>query len=182
MTRQGSLPRPWRWTLALASVGLVLSGCSLHVSKHGASGSIFGHSFSGANGELPSGFPSNVPVPSDSRVLIGGGADNNWDAVFAVTGSITAGTAAYQAKLQSAGYSITNVHAGTTPVTGPPVSNSNSPSTTVTLTGSIFTAANAQWTVQVESASTSSSGTGLRAGEFAINMTIVPASTSTSAT
>ncbi len=176
MTRHESPSPAWRWAVALTCLGLVLSGCSLHISRHGVSGNVFGHSFSGARGALPTGFPTSVPVPDSSRVLVGGHVDNDWDAAFGVTGAITSGTTAYESKLQSAGYAITNVHAGTTPVTSPPASNSNAPTTTVTVTGSVFTAANTQWTVQVESASSSSSGGGLRAGEFAINIMIVPAS------
>ena len=164
-------------SLAVAvSVGLVVSGCSLHVSKHQVSGNFFGHSFSGANGSLPAGFPTSVPVPDNSRVLIGGGTDNHWDVGFAVTGSLTSGAAAYESKFRSSGYAITNVQAASSPVTNGSASNAGSPSTTLTVTGSIFTANNAQWTVQVESASTTSSGNGLREGEFAINITVVPAS------
>ncbi|HUY66758.1 MAG TPA: hypothetical protein VMV06_08065 [Acidimicrobiales bacterium] len=145
------------------------------MSKHQVSGNFFGHSFSGANGSLPAGFPTGVPVPDNSRVLIGGGTDNHWDVGFAVTGSISTGTTAYESKLRSSGYAITNVQAGSSPVTNGSTPNAGSPPTTVTVTGSIFTAENAQWTVQVESASTTSSGSGLRAGEFAVNITVVPA-------
>ncbi len=156
------------------AAALTLSACGLHVSKHGVSGNVFGHNFSAASGQLPAGFPSTVPVPDASRVLGGGGADNKWDVGFAVTGSITTGTAAYQAKFQSAGYAISNVQSGSTPDTG---ASSGSPSTTVTLTGSVFTAKDAQWTVEVESGSTSSVSNGvLKAGEFAINITVLPAS------
>ncbi len=166
--------RPWRWWLPLVAAALTLSACGLHVSKHGVSGNAFGHNFSAASGQLPAGFPSSVPVPDASRVLGGGGADNKWDVGFAVTGSITAGTAAYQAKFQSAGYTISNVQAGSTPDTG---SSSGSPSTTITLTGSVFTAKDTQWTVEVESGSTSSVSNGvLKAGEFAINITVIPSS------
>ncbi len=160
--------------LLLVAVGLALSACGLHVSKHGVSGDVFGHHFSAASGQLPAGFPTSVPVPDASRVLGGGGADNRWDVGFAVTGSVTSGTAAYQAKLQSAGFTVSNIHSGSTPDTG---ASSGSPSTTVTLTGSVFTANDAQWTVEVESGSTSSVSNGvLKAGEFAINITVVPAS------
>ena len=116
----GSAGRPGRslaWALP-AVLALTLSACSLHVSSHGVSGNVFGHSFSAAKGALPSGFPSGVPVPDHSRVLGGGGTENNWDAAFAVTGSIAAGAAAYQAKFESAGYTISDVRSGTTPVTG----------------------------------------------------------------
>jgi hypothetical protein len=154
-------------------MGLALSACGLHISKHGVSGTVFGHSFSASTGQLPAGFPSSVPVPGNSRVLGGGGSDNNWDVAFAVTGSLTQGTTAYQDKFQSAGYTLSNVQSGSTPATGPP---SGSPTTTLTLTGSAFTAKDAQWTVQVASGTTSSSKTGvLKAGEFAINITVVPA-------
>ena len=165
-----------RWVLLLASLGLALSACGLHISKHGVSGNVFGHKFSAASGELPSGFPSSVPVPDASRVLGGGGADNKWDVGFAVTGSITTGTAAYQAKFQSAGYTLSNIRSGSTPDTGAP---SGSSSTTLTLTGTLFTAKDAEWTVEVESGSTSSVDGGvLRSGEFAINITVVPAGSS----
>ena len=90
---------------------------------------------------------------------------------FAVTGSITAGTAAYQAKLQSAGYTLSNVRSGSTTVT---VRRGRQQTT---LAGSLFTAKDAQWTVEVASGSTSSvTGGVLKAGEFAINITVVPAS------
>ena len=165
-----------RWCPALVAIGLSLSACGLHVSKHGVSGNIFGHRFSAASGQLPAGFPSGVPVPDASRVLGGGGADDRWDVAFAVTGSTAAGTSAYQAKFQSAGYTLSNVQAGSTPVTGVP---GGSPSTTVTLTGSVFTAKDAQWTVEVESGSASSAKTSaLKAGEFAVNITVVPSSSS----
>jgi hypothetical protein len=181
MTAPAEAPTPrrsWRWCLPLVAAGLTLSACGLHVSKHGVSGSVFGHNFSAASGQLPTGFPSSVPVPDASRVLGGGGADNKWDVGFAVTGSITSGTTAYQTKFQSAGYTISNIQSGSTPDTGSP---SASPSTTLTLSGSVFTAKDAQWTVEVESGSTSSVTNGvLKAGEFAINITVVPASSASS--
>jgi len=162
-----------RWPVALVAMGLTLSACGLHVSSHGVRGNAFGYSFSASSGQLPAGFPSSVPVPDDSRVLDGGGADNRWDVAFAVTGSLAPGTTAYRDKLQSAGYTLSNIQSGSTPATGPP---SGSPSTTLTLTGSVFTARDAQWTVEVASGTTSSSKTGvLKAGEFAINITVLPA-------
>ena len=93
-------------------MGLTLSACGLHVSSHGVRGNVFGYSFSASSGQLPSGFPSNVPVPDDSRVLDGGGADNRWDVAFAVTGSLAPGTTAYRDKLQSAGYTLSNIGVG----------------------------------------------------------------------
>jgi hypothetical protein len=177
----GLHPRRSRhWLLALASGVLVLSGCSLHVTKHGVSGNAFGHSFSGATGALPAGFPSNVPVPDHSRVLAGAGTNNAWDVAFAVTGSEASGTSAYQAKVQSAGYAISNVQTGSSPNAGG--TGANSSPTTVSAAGSVFTAKNAQWTMQVVSAATSSQGTGLKPGEFAINITVVAASSTTSST
>jgi hypothetical protein len=165
-----------RW-LPLVATALTLSACGIHISKHGVSGNLFGHHFSAASGQLPAGFPSNVPVPDSSRVLDGGGADNHWDVAFAVTGSLSSGTAAYQSKMQSAGYTISNVQSGSTPDTD---ASNPSPSTTVTLTGSVFTAKNSQWTVEVVSGTTSSAKNGpLKAGEFALNITVVPV-TSTS--
>jgi hypothetical protein len=177
----GLHPRRVRlWVLVLASGVLVLSGCSLHVTKHGVSGNAFGHNFSGATGELPAGFPTNVPLPDHSRVLIGGGTNNKWDVAFAVTGSQASETSAYQAKVQSAGYTISNVQTGSPPIASGPGANSSP--TTVSAAGSAFTAKNAQWTMEVVSAATSSQGTGLKPGEFAINITVVPASLTTSST
>ena len=164
--------RAWWWCLPPVVAALTLSACGLHVSKHGVSGNVFGHNFSAASGQLPTGFPGSVPVPDASRVLGGGGADNKWDVGFAVTGSITPGTAAYQAKFQSAGYAISNVQTGSTTVTTGAGVHQNT-----NLTGSVFTAKDAQWTVEVESGSTSSVSNGvLKAGEFAINITVLPAS------
>jgi hypothetical protein len=158
--------------VAAAAAGLTLSACGLHVSGHGISGNAFGHNFSASSGQLPAGFPTSVPVPHASRVVDGGGTDNDWDVAFAVTGSVTAGTSAYQAQFQSAGYTLSNIQSGSTPPAG-----SASGSSSTTLTGSVFTAKNAQWTVEVESGSTSSAkNVGLKAGEFAINITVVPAS------
>ena len=172
--------RTWRWWLPLVAAGLTLSACGIHISKHGVSGNVFGHHFSEASGQLPSGFPSTVPVPDNSRVLDGGGADNHWDVAFAVTGSLASGTAAYQSKMQSAGYTISNVQSGSTPDTD---ASNPAPSTTITLTGSVFTAKNAQWTVEVAAGTTSSAKNGpLKAGEFAINITVVPATSTSPAT
>jgi hypothetical protein len=166
---------PW-WTVP-AVAAVTLSACSLHVSSHGVSGNVFGHSFSAAKGSLPSGFPSNVPVPDNSRVLGGGGTQNNWDVAFAVTGSLTAGTAAYQSKFESAGYTISGVRSGTTPVTG---GASGTTSTTLALTGSVFTAKNTQWTVEAVSGSSSTiKGSPLKSGEFAIDIAVVPISETT---
>jgi hypothetical protein len=173
--------RPWRLVGAVLVTGLLFSACSLHVSKHGINGNVFGHKFSGASGQLPAGFPSTVPVPDNSRVLVGGGADNDWDVSFAVTGTLATGTAAYQAKFRSAGYTVTTIQSESTPDTG---AANPSPSTTVTLTGSVFTATNSQWKVDIESGTTSAAKNGpLKAGEFAVNITVTSApSTSTPTT
>jgi hypothetical protein len=172
--------------LAVLAIVVVASGCGLHVSKNGVSGEVFGHSFSAAKGQLPAGFPKSVPQPAASRVLGGGGADGRFDVAYAVTGTISAGTAAYQATLQSAGFAISNIETGSTEVTQPPATGSTSggsTSTTLTLTGSTFMAKDAQWTVQVESGTSSSvKGTGLKSGEFAINATVVPANSGTTTT
>jgi hypothetical protein len=168
--------RTWRWCLPLLATGLTLSACGIHVSKHGISGNILGHSFSAASGQLPGGFPSNVPQPDNSRVLYGGGTDNDWDVAFAVTGSLAPGTTAYRSKLQSAGYTVSSIQSGSAPDTN---ASTPSPSTTITLTGSVFTAKNSQWAVDVVSGTTSSKGGPLKPGEFVINVTVLPV-TSTS--
>jgi hypothetical protein len=181
MRLQGSRPatrdRP-RWSghaaLAVVVSGVALSACSLHVSRHGISGNILGHSFSGAEGVLPAGFPNNVPVPDHSRVLAGGGTNNAWDVAFAVTGPVTSGTSGYESKLGAAGYTITNIRSGSTPVTAVTDPGSGSTSTTITVAGTEFTAADSSWTIQVASGTTTSpTGGGLKAGEFAINITVI---------
>ena len=45
--------RPRRWSLVLVATALALSACSLHISKNGVSGNVFGHHFSAAKGALP---------------------------------------------------------------------------------------------------------------------------------
>jgi hypothetical protein len=170
----------WALSAALASA-LVLTGCGLSVSKNGLSGKAFGHSFSAAKGQLPSGFPKAVPSPADSRVLVGGGADSRFDVAYAVKGTVDVGTAAYQSTLQSAGFAISNVQNGSTHVTEPV--SAGSTSTTVTLTGSTFAAKDGQWTVEVASGTSSSiKGVGLKAGEFALNVTVEPATSGTTTT
>jgi hypothetical protein len=115
-------------------------------------------------------------------VLGGVGSTGRWDVGFAVTGDQATGTTAYEEKFKGAGYSVTQIESGSTPATGSTASPTGSTSTTVTLTGSVFRAADAQWTVEVESGSTSSSTGGtLKAGEFAVNITVVPTSSTTTA-
>ncbi len=181
--RRTAVRSPRRWLVALAVPALALSACSLHVSKNGVSGNILGHRFSAARGTLPSGFPSAVPVPAHSRVLAGGGTSDRWDVAFAVKGDLTAGTTAYRDQFTAAGFTVTDVQSGSTPVTGSTGANSGATTTTVTLSGSTFRAADAQWTVEVASGSTTSSTDGtLRAGEFAVNITVVPTSSTTTTT
>ena len=171
---------PGSRTLGIAAVGiaLALAGCGLHVSKNGVSGNILGHSFSASRGSLPAGFPSAVPPPDASRVLGGGGAANRWDAAFAVTGTIDSGTMAYESKLRAAGYTISNYQSGSTPVTAG--TGSGSTATTVTVSGAAFDASDSRWTIQVLSGNTSSiQGTGLKPGEFAIDLVVAPTSSTT---
>ncbi len=168
-------------TIVLAVVAMMLAACGVHISKNGISGNFGGHSFSAASGALPSGFPSAVPVPTGSRVLGGGGSDSRWDVAFAATGNVSAGATSYQAQFRSDGYTVTNVETGSTATPeGQPAGSSGgatSTSTTITLQGSVFTATDAQWTVEVELGSTTSPTVGkLKAGEFAINITVLPTS------
>jgi hypothetical protein len=159
--RRTAVRSPRRWLVALAVPALALS----------------------AWGTLPSGFPSAVPVPAHSRVLAGGGTSDRWDVAFAVKGDLTAGTTAYRDQFTAAGFTVTDVQSGSTPVTGSTGANSGATTTTVTLSGSTFRAADAQWTVEVASGSTTSSTDGtLRAGEFAVNITVVPTSSTTTTT
>jgi hypothetical protein len=154
---------------------LVLGACSLHVSKHGVSGSILGHSFAAKSGTLPTGFPTTVPQPDGARVLGGAGATNRWDAAFAVTGSVAAGAASYEAKFRSAGYAVTDVHPGLSPVTG---STAAASATTVTATGASFTATGQGWKVEALLGSATGSTDGqLRSREYAVNITVVPSAT-----
>jgi hypothetical protein len=159
------------------AAALALAACSLHISKHGISGNILGHNFSGATGALPAGFPSDVPLPDNSRVLVGGGTSDNWDVAFAVKGSVASGTTAYQSKLRSAGYTVSSLQSGSADTPSSSASGSRSTQTTVSLSGSTFTARDAKWKVEVASGTTTASTNGqIKAGEFALNITVVPAS------
>jgi len=166
------------WPVAvLAVAGLTLTGCGLHVSKNGVSGNILGHSFSAEKGGLPAGFPSGIPTPDNARVLGGGGTDNRWDAAFAVSGNVTNGTVGYEDKFRSAGFTVTNAETGAAPTTPSVPASGGSTSTTVTVEGSVFTASDATWTVEVVGGSTTAPTTGaLKPGEFAVNITVVPTS------
>ncbi len=87
---------------------------------------------------------------------------------------------AYESKLRAAGYTIANYQSGSTPVTAG--TSSGSTATTVTVSGASFDASDAQWTIQVLSGHTSSiQGTGLNTGEFAIDLVVVPTSSTTTA-
>jgi hypothetical protein len=165
--------------LAGLCLTVVLAGCSLHVSKNGISGNILGHSFAGARGSLPAGFPGDVPTPDDSRVLGGGGgADHTWDVAFAVTGALDTGTMAYESKLHGAGYAVGNYQSGTTPI--PASTGTGSTSTTITVSGSTFEATNQHWRVQVASGSAGSvKGTRLHPGEFGLDIIVLPVTTPT---
>lgn len=158
--------------LCVGAIGVLATACGIHISKNGISGDIGGHKFSAAIHGLPSGFPTNVPLPDNARVIAGAGTNGGYDAAFAVSGAVAAGAQAYESKFQSAGYTVTNISApSTTEVSG---SGQNSTSTTVTLTGASFTAKNSTWTVQVEMGSSSSAvGSELKTGEFGINITVV---------
>jgi len=118
----------------------------IHISKNGISGNILGHKFSAASHSLPAGFPSEVPLPDNSKVLGGGGVSDSsgtvYDAAFAVSGTVGPATSAYEAKFRSAGYTLSNVHAPSPISNGSSTtgSGSNSTSTTVTVTGGTFTA------------------------------------------
>lgn len=167
--------RSWPWVAVLAAACLALSACGLHINKHGVSGNVLGHSFSAASGALPTGFPSAIPVPAGARVLGGGGTDGGWDVAFAATGSVTSAATDYADQFRSAGYAVSDEETGSTVVTTPPGSAGGATSSTVGLEGSTFTAKNAQWTVQVEAGSSTSSVKAgpLKPGEFAINLTAV---------
>jgi hypothetical protein len=177
--RARGLPRRAAGLLGLTVVAVGLTACGVHISKNGISGSIDGHQFSAAVKGLPAGFPGDVPLPGGARTLGGAGTNGGYDAAFAVPGVVGAGTQAYESKFRSAGYSVTDIGSpSTTELSG---SGQNATSTTVTLTGASFTAKNASWTVQVEMGSSSSAvGSELKAGEFGINITVVPAPTTTS--
>jgi hypothetical protein len=138
---------------------LGLAACSSGTS---VTGSANGHNYSAATGQLPSGFPSDVPTPSNSRVLGGGGSANNWDVAFAVTGSVPAATTAYQSKLTAAGYTVANVQSAAS----------------ASAAGSTFSANSSKWAIQAAGGSSPSSvaTSSLKNGEFALNVVVTPAS------
>lgn len=152
----------------MVAAAVALSACGS--SGNSVTGSVNGHNYSASAGQLPSGFPSDVPTPDNSRVLGGGGSGNNWDVAFAVTGKVVAGTTAYRSKLSSAGYTVTPVQAGA------------ASSAAGAAAGATFSATNSKWSIQVAGGTTSSAaseGT-LKSGEFALNVTVTPNSGGTS--
>ena len=175
---------------AVLVAGLGLSACGLHVSKNGVSGNILGHKFSAAEHQLPAGFPSDIPTPTGATVLGGGGVSDanggGWDAAFALTGTVAAGSTAYQKQFTDAGYTVTDVQtSGPTSVTAPTTASTGAgaTSTTVTLDGASFKATNSTWTVQVLLGSSSSAvGSELKAGQYGVNITAVPTSSTTTTT
>jgi hypothetical protein len=177
-------------TAAVVVASLALTACGLHISKNGVSGNILGHKFSAAEHQLPAGFPSDIPTPTGATVLGGGGVSDangsGWDAAFALTGTVAAGSTAYQKQFTDAGYTVTDVQSsGPTPVTAPTTGSTvaGATSTTVTLDGASFQAANSTWTVQVLLGSSSSAvGSELKAGQFGVNITAVPTSSTTTTT
>ena len=77
----------------------------------------------------------------------------------------------------SAGFTVTNAETGAAPTTPSVPASGGSTSTTVTVEGSVFTASDATWTVEVVGGSTTAPTTGaLKPGEFAVNITVVPTS------
>ena len=163
--------------------GLALSACSLHIGKNGISGNVFGHRFSAQTHQLPPGFPSAVPVPANSRVVFSGSAGTGYDVAFAVNAPLAAGVAAYQQQLRTAGYTISDVKSGSTALTPSSTQGSGHTTTTITLTGSSFTATSPQWTVEVLAGTSSTVVTDLlKPGEFGLNITVVPSDQTTSTT
>jgi hypothetical protein len=144
----------------MAAAALGLSACSSGSSGNSVSGTVNGQNFSATSGKLPSGFPSDVPTPSNSRVIGGGGAANNWDVVFAVTGSVSSASSGYQSKLSSAGYTVSNAQSGAA----------------ASAAGATFTATNSKWKLQVASGSTSTTptNTALKPGEVVLNTVVTP--------
>jgi hypothetical protein len=177
---------------AVAVASVALSACGLHVSKNGISGNILGHKFSASQHQLPAGFPSDIPTPDNSQVLVGGGASDSsgagWDVAFAVTGDVTSGSTAYQAKFRNAGYTISQVQSsGPTAVTSPTTAGSSAgsgnTSTTVTVDGASFVATSPNWQVTVLLGSSSSAvGSELKAGQYGVNITAVPPPSTTTTT
>jgi hypothetical protein len=169
---------------------VVLAGCGIHISKNGISGNIMGHHFSAEKNALPAGFPSDVPLPANSRVLGGGGAGDangsGYEVGFAVAATVDQAFASYQNTFKNAGYTLSNVQAPesvTTPTGTSGSSGSSVTSTTVSLTGGAFTAANGSWNVEVVVGKSSEAFGGvLKAGETGISITVASRSLTTSTT
>jgi hypothetical protein len=79
---------------------------------------------------------------------------------------VSADATAYQSRLASAGYTVANVQSGAT----------------ASAAGTTFSAKSSKWAIQVAAGSSPSSiaNGGLKNGEFALNVTVNPASGSTS--
>lgn len=150
-----------RWAAipgALAAATLGLSACS---SGQSVTGTVNGQNYSASSGQLPSGFPSDVPTPSNSRVLGGGGSSNNWDVAFAVQGPVSTAASSYQSKVTSAGYAVSNSQSAAAGAAA----------------GATFTATSSKWMLQVASGSGSTTPTNsaLKPGEVVLNLVVTPA-------
>jgi hypothetical protein len=161
--------------VGLTLLALLVSACSIHVTKNGISGNIAGHKFAASAHSLPAGFPTDVPLPSRSRVIGGAGFSDSrgsgYDAVFAVRGTVTTGLKDYESEFRAAGYKITESSMAPPPAT----TGTNSPSTTLTVTGGAFQAANSNWNVVVLAGSRSTAASSkVRNGEFGLNLTVTP--------
>ena len=159
-----SLWRAGRWAaipVALATSAFAFSACSSGSSGTSVSGTVNGQNYSAATGQLPAGFPSDVPTPSNSHVIGGGGGGNNWSVVFGVSGSVQSATTAYQSKLMSAGYTIANSTSGASS----------------SAAGAAFSASSSKWMLQVGagSSATQPTSSALKSGEFALALVVTPA-------
>jgi hypothetical protein len=167
------MSRAWMGPALIAVAALAFAGCSIHISKNGISGNVLGHKFSAEKGVLPAGFPSEVPSPSNSTVVYGADLDNNFNVGFGVTGSLNSGTQEYESKLSSAGFKISNVQTASTVASSG--SGSGETGTTQTLNGDAFTATGSTYTVEVLSGTDTTLTKGLlKAGQFGIDITVVP--------
>jgi hypothetical protein len=168
--------------------GLFASACDIHVSSHGVSGNILGHSFA-AGTSLPPGFPKVVPLPPSSRVLgggmIGDASRSGYTAEFAVTGSSLASIfSAYEAQFTQAGFAVQVLQAPTTvtiPTTTTPGAHTSGTTASATAETGSFSATGPTWLVEVSTLS-SSSIPGLKAGEVGLSVNVTEAQSVTSTT
>ncbi len=179
------------FVLGVAGLATVVAACggggttittpqgNVHISGSPGSGGTYtikgphgSGQISASTSQLPSGFPSDVPLPDGYKLLGSYGttqaASSGWEVYLGVKGPPSAATASYRQKLTSAGFNITQQASSTAGLGAGSAS-------------SVVVASNGHWSVEatvVAGTSASSSSASLPSGY--VTMTLLVDSSSSS--